>query len=74
MPNSIPPTLAELEICRETIVRYMSEVKNIADGAAKELRTLQAALEHVEQMIKDYRSGDSERAKLSRSEQKSTAA
>ena len=74
MPNTIPPTLAELENCRDTILWYMGEAQKVADGAAKELRTLKAALDHVEELIRDYRSGNAESGKLAISDWKKPAA
>lgn len=55
MPDNSPLTLAELEECRASIIECIGEVEKIADYAEKELRTLKAALMHIEQLIKDFK-------------------
>jgi len=53
MPINIPPTLAELNECKKTILQYMQHVQTVADFSAKELHTLKAALDHVDQLINE---------------------
>jgi len=54
MQTTHPLTLTELEECRTSILNCLSEVQTIADCAAFELRTLKAALIHIEDLIKTF--------------------
>jgi hypothetical protein len=58
MPNNAPPTLVELKQCKKTILCYIRESRKAADIAAKELATLQGALEHIEHLINNFDPGD----------------
>jgi len=58
MPTSPPLTLAELHACRSSIVECIREAQQIADLAVFELRTLKAALVHIEELIRNFESPD----------------
>lgn len=74
MPTNTPLTLAELEECRASIIECISEVQKIADYAAKELRTLEAALVHIEDLIRDFTPDGQKRKKSPRSSRNKSAA
>jgi hypothetical protein len=54
MPNNIPPSLVELNACKIAILQHMQEMRKVSDFATKELATMQAALDHIEQLINDF--------------------
>jgi hypothetical protein len=60
MKTSVPPTVAELEHCREELICCLSEALKVC-AEAKEVQTLKGALAMIEQTIQESSPGSSGR-------------
>ena len=74
MPTDTTLTLAELEECRESIIECIGEVQKIPDYAANELRTLEAALVYIEELINDFKPDAHVSERAATSQRKKSAA
>jgi hypothetical protein len=50
-----PPTLDELEQCRQKLIENIDSEKIVGDSDTKEIRTSKRALKEIEETIKELR-------------------
>jgi len=74
MNDKVSPTMADLINCRKIIIKQIEAVKILTDGLCKELRTLEAALMHVEQRIADLKGSNSSKLASANKAKKKPAA
>jgi len=58
MSDNTPLTLTELQACRKSIMKCIRQVQTIAECAEMELRTLNAALSHIEELIAIFKADE----------------